>query len=174
MAGYFSAATFRTIGSTVSPQVIMTIENIDATKLVYVRRATLQMDATAVLTSVMPLMKTARTTAVPTGGTTLSKALFDTANTSNANTIVRGACSTDGGALSGPTATAGTVVWEQFAMRMHTVVGQVLAPDNSMLPVLCDTQDFVLRQNEALMFYLLGTAAPATNHYFCEVVWEEN
>jgi len=174
MAGYFSAATFRTIGSTASPQNIMTIENIDSTKLVYVRRVTLQMDATAVLTSVMPLMKTARTTGVPTGGTTLSKGQFDTGASSNANTIVRGACSSDGGALSGPAATAGTVIWEQFAMRLHTAVGQVLAPDNNMLPQLVDTQNFILRQNEALLFYLLGTAAPITNHYICEIVWEEN
>lgn len=174
MAGLFSAATFRTIGSTVSPQVIMSIENIDSTKLVYVRRATLQMDATAVLTSVMPLMKTARATGVPTGGTALAKAQFDTANSSNANTIVRGACSSDGGALSGPTATAGTVVWEQFAMRLHTAAGQVLGMDNNMLPSMVETTDFILRQNEALMFYLLGTAAPVTNHYFVQIVWEEN
>ena len=69
MAGYFSAASFRTLGAAATPQNLFTIENIDATKLVTVRRITVQMDATAVLVSVMPQVKLSRATAVPTGGT---------------------------------------------------------------------------------------------------------
>jgi len=177
MAGYFSAATFRQIGNAATTQNLLTIENIDATKLVYIRRLVVQMDATAVLTAVMPLVKASRATGVPTGGTTLSKGLFDTSNASNANTIVRGSTASDGGANSGPTATAGTVLWEQFMMRLHTAVGQVLAPDNNAMPALVDTQNFVLRQNEALLVQIvaaIGTSNPATNHYFAEVVWEED
>ena len=177
MAGYFSAATFRQIGNAATTQNLMSIENIDSTKLVYIRRILVQMDATAVLTAVMPLIKASRATGVPTGGTTLSKGLFDTAASSNANTIVRGSTASDGGANSGPTATPGTVLWEQFGMRLHTAVGQVLAPDNNMLPLLVDTQNFILRQNEALLIHIVaaaGTSNPATNHYFCQVVWEEN
>lgn len=177
MAGYFSAATFREIGTAATPQNLMTIENIDPTKLVYVRRLIVQLDATAVLTAVMPLVKTARTIGVPTGGTTLSKAQFDTANASNANTIVRGSTASDGGANSGPTATAGTTIWQQYCMRMHTVVGQVLAVDNNILPMLVDTQNLVLRQNEALVVQVVasaGTSNPSTNHWFVQIVWEEN
>ena len=177
MAGYFSAATFRQIGNAATTQNLLTIENIDATKLVYIRRLVVQMDATAVLTAVMPLVKASRATGVPTGGTTLSKGLFDTSNASNANTIVRGSTASDGGANSGPTATAGTVLWQQFMMRLHTAVGQVLAPDNNAMPALVDTQNFVLRQNEALLIQIVaaaGTSNPATNHYFAEVVWEED
>jgi len=177
MAGYFSAASFRTLGTAATPQNLFTIENIDATKLVYIWRLVVQMDATAVLTAVMPLVKASRATGVPTGGTTLSKGLFDTSNASNANTIVRGSTASDGGANSGPTATAGTVLWEQFMMRLHTAVGQVLAPDNNAMPALVDTQNFVLRQNEALLVQIvaaIGTSNPATNHYFAEVVWEED
>jgi hypothetical protein len=177
MAGYFSAATFRQIGNAATTQNLFSIENIDPTKLVYVRRILVQMDATAVLTAVMPLIKASRPAAVPTGGTVLNKGLFDTANSSNANTICRGSTASDGGANSGPTATPGTILWEQFGMRLHTAVGQVIAPDNNMLPLLVDTQNFVLRQNEALLIHVVaavGTSNPATNHYFCEVVWEEN
>lgn len=54
MAGYFSATTFRQVGNATTSQVLLTIENIDATKLVYVRRLLFQMDATAALTAVMP------------------------------------------------------------------------------------------------------------------------
>ena len=177
MAGYFSCATWRQIGTAATPQNIMSIENIDATKLVTIRRLVVQMDATAVLTAVMPLVRASRATGVPTGGSTLNKALFDTGNTSNANTIVRGSTASDGGANSGPTATAGDTIWQQYCMRMHTVVGQVLVPDNSVLPALVDTQDFILRQNQALLIQVVaaaGSSNPATNHWFCQVVWEEN
>lgn len=177
MAGLFSAATFRTIGSAGTPQTIFTIQNGDATKLVYVRRLLIQMDATAVLTAVMPLMKCSRTSDVPSAGTALAKALFDSANASNANTVVRGACSSDAGALSAPAGTPGDIIWQQYCMRLHTAVGQVLALDNNMLPSLVDTEDFILRQDEALIIQVVagaGSSNPATNHYFIEVVWEEN
>jgi hypothetical protein len=177
MAGIFSAASFRTLGSAATPHNLFTIENIDATKLVYIRRMTVQLDATAALASVMPQVKVSRATAVPTGGTTLNKALFDTANSSNANTIVRGATASDGGAATAITATAGTSIWQQYCMRMHTVAGQVLAPDNNVLPLLVETENLILRQNEALLVQIVASAGasnPATNHWFCNIVWEED
>jgi len=177
MAGYFAAASFRTLGTAATPQNLLTIENIDATKLVTLRRLTVQLDATAALVSVMPQVKLSRATAVPTGGTTLSKAQFDTTNASNANTIVRGGTASDGGVASAITATAGTSIWQQYCMRMHTVVGQVLAPDNNVAPLLVETNGIVLRQNEALLIQIVASAGasnPATNHWFCNLVWEED
>jgi hypothetical protein len=177
MAGIFSAASFRTLGTAATPQNLFTIENIDATKLVTIRRMVIQMDATAVLVSVMPQVKTSRATAVPTGGTVLAKAQFDTANASNANTIVRGGTASDGGVATAITATAGTTIWQQYCMRMHTVVGQVLAPDNNALPMIIETNDLILRQNQALVVQIVASAGasnPATNNWFCNVVWEEN
>lgn len=177
MAGIFSAASFRTLGTAATPQNLFTIENIDATKLVWIRRLTVQLDATAVLTSVMPQVKASRATAVPTGGTALNKGQFDTGNASNANTICRGGTASDGGVATAITATAGTTLWQQYCMRMHTVVGQVLAPDNNVLPLLVETEDFVLRQNQALLIQIVASAGasnPATNHWFCNVVWEED
>ena len=177
MAGIFSAASFRTLGTAATPQNLFTIENIDATKLVTIRRLVIQMDATAVLVSVMPQVKTSRAAAVPTGGTVLAKAQFDTANASNANTIVRGGNASDGGVATAITATAGTTIWQQYCMRMHTVVGQVLAPDNNALPMIIETNDLILRQNQALVVQIVASAGasnPATNHWFCNVVWEED
>jgi len=177
MAGYFSAASFRTLGSAATPHNLFTIENIDATKLVTIRRVIVQLDATAVLTAVMPQVKLSRATAVPTGGTTLNKGQFDTGNASNANTIVRGATASDGGVATAITATAGTTLWQQYCMRLHTVVGQVLAPDNNVAPQLIDTQNLILRQNQALLVQVVaaaGTSNPATNHWFVNVVWEED
>ncbi len=177
MAGYFAAASFRTLGTAATPQNLFTIENIDATKLVTIRRITVQLDATAVLVSVMPQVKLSRATAVPTGGTVIAKGQFDTANASNANTIIRGGNASDGGVATAITSTAGTTLWQQYCMRMHTVVGQVLAPDNNVAPLIVETQNLILRQNQALLIQIVASAGasnPATNHWFCNIVWEED
>lgn len=177
MAGYFSASSFRQIGNAATTQNLLTIDNIDPTKIIMVRRLNIQMDATAVLVAVMPLIKVSRLTSAASGGTVLTKVPFNTSNTSNANTVVRGSTASDGGANSGPTATPGDIVWQQFGMRLHTAVGQVLGPDNNGLPTLVETQDYVLKENEGLVVHIVaaaGTSNPATNHYFVEVVWEED
>lgn len=177
MAGYFSASTFRTLGSAATPHNLMTIENIDATKLIYIRRITVQMDGTAVLVSVMPQVKLSRATAVPTGGTVMAKGQFDTGNASNANSIIRGATASDGGVATAITSTAGTTLWQQYTQRLHTAVGQVLGFDGNVAPALVDTQNLILRQNQALLVQIVSSAGasnPATNHWFCNIVWEED
>lgn len=174
MAGTFSAASFRILGSAATPHNLLTIENTDATVVVTIRDIMVQLDATAVLTAVMPLVKVSRATAVPTGGTTLTKAKFDTGNTSDAQIVVRGANASDGGVASAITATAGDVLWQEYQMRMHTVVGQVLSPPSRM-PTLLD-KSLVLRQNEALLVQVVasaGTSNPATNHWSVCVTWDE-
>ena len=177
MAGYFSVGSFRILGTAATPQTLLTIENIDATKLVYIRSIVVQMDATAVLVSVTPQVKVSRSTAVPTGGTTTNKGLFNTSNASNANTIVRQSTASDGGAATTITATAGDILWQQYLMRMHTVVGQVLQVDLPVVPSLVASQSLVLRQNQALMVQVVASAGasnPATNHYIVNVCWEED
>jgi hypothetical protein len=60
---------------------------------------------------------------------------------------------------------------------MHTVVGQVLAAEYNMVPVVAELNNLVLRQNQALLVQVVaaaGTSNPATNHYSVCVVWEEN
>lgn len=174
MAGTFSASSFRILGTAATPHNLMTIENIDATNLVKIREISIQLDATAVLVAVMPLVKISRATAVPTGGTALNKGQWDTANASNANTIVRGGNASDGGAATAITATAGTTLWQEYQMRMHTVVGQVLSPP-SRVPLIW-TKDLILRQNQALLVQVVaaaGTSNPATNHWSVNVTWDE-
>lgn len=174
MAGTFSAASFRILGTAATPHNLLTIENIDATNLVYIRDISIQLDATAVLTAVMPLTKVSRATAVPTGGTTLNKGQFDTANASNANTIVRAGNASDGGVATAITATAGTTLWQEYQMRMHTVVGQVLCPPSRMPTIT--TENLILRQNQALLVQVVasaGTSNPATNHWSVCVTWDE-
>lgn len=177
MAGLFAVGTFRQVGSAATPQNLFSIENIDSTKLVYVRQIVVQVDETVVLTSVTPYIRISRATGVPSGGTTLNKGQFDTNNASNSNTICRGTTASDGGANSGPTATAGDTLWEQFIMRVHTAVGQILTPDTVMMPAIALISNFILRQNQALLVQLLASAGasnPSTNHYMVSCQWEEN
>jgi len=175
MAGTYSAASFRILGTAATPHNLLTIENTDATVLARIRDITVQLDATAVLTSVMPLVKVSRATAVPTGGTTLSKARFDLGNPdSDAQIVVRGANASDGGAATAITSTAGTTIWQEYQMRMHTVVGQVISPPSRVPTIL--VKDLVLRQNEALLVQVVASAGgsnPATNHWSVCVTWDE-
>lgn len=177
MAGTFSASSFRTLGTAATPANLLTIENIDATKLVTVRAIVVQMDGTAVLTAVMPQVKVSRATAVPTGGTALNKGEFDTGNASNANTIVRGATASDGGVATAITSTAGTTLWQSYTNRLHTAVGQVLELDWNVIPIISETKDLILRQNQALLVQIvasIGTSNPATNHWICSLLWDED
>jgi len=173
-AGTYSAASFRTLGSAATPHNLLTIENTDAVVQVRIRDISIQLDATAVLVSVMPLVKISRATAVPTGGTTLTKGEFNTGAVSDGQVIVRGATASDGGAATAITATAGATLWQEYQMRMHTVVGQVLSPPSRMPTIL--TKDLVLLQNQALLIQVVASAGgsnPATNHWSVCVTWDE-
>lgn len=171
-----TATSFRILGTAATPHNLFSIENTTGSAVtVKIRRIAVQLDATAVLTSVMPLVKSSRV-AVPSGGTTMNKVAFDTSLSSAANVIIRAANASDGGVASAITATAGDTLWQQYCMRLHTAVGQVLAPDNSMIPTLCDTSPIVLAADQALLIQVVssaGSSNPATNHWFAQVMWEE-
>lgn len=171
--------TFRTLGAAATIQNLFSIENASgSTILVGVRRLAVQVDATAVLTAVMPQVKTFRISAgVAAGGTTLTAVKSDTTQTASVSVVCRGATSSDGGAATAITGTLDTpAVWQQYAMRMFTAVGQVLAPDNSLIPSLCETNPLVLQANQALVVQVVAavtTSNPATNHWFVQCVFDE-
>jgi hypothetical protein len=171
-----STATFRTVGNAATTHNLFTIYNTDATVVVRLRRLVMQMDATAVLTAVMPLVKTTRITVAPTGGTVLTKTLWDSTVTSDADVVCRGATASDGGAATAITATVGTVLWQQYGFRLHTAVGQVLGLDNNVVSSISETTPVFLRQNEGLLVQVVaaaGTSNPATNQWFVQAAWDE-
>jgi len=174
---HFSACTFRTLGAAATTQNIFSLENTaGSTRNVRIKRLVFQMDATAVLTAVMPLFKTSRPTALPTGGTALGKAQFNTGVASVANVVARGATASDGGAATAITATPGTIMWQQYAMRLHTAVGQVLALDNNVLTAISADNPVILAPGEAILVQCVAAATssnPATNHYMVMCAWEE-
>lgn len=172
----FSVATFRTIGNAATTQNLFTIWNGGTNRIVNIERLTFQMDATAVLTSVMPLVKSSRISSAPSGGTTLTKTLWDTGVSSHSDISCLGATASDGGTLTAITSTPGDIIWQQFGMRLHTAVGQVLGLDNNLLPQVAENTPFLLKQNQGLVVHIVAAASssnPSTNHYFVCCAWDE-
>lgn len=138
-----------------------------------IRRATVQVDTVAVLTSVMPIIRCSRATDI-SGGVILSPSTYDSANSSSSFVEVR-TPAMDGFPI---TATQGDTVWQQYCHRMHTVVEQVQAPDNNILPMLVQTNDFIVRPGESILFQVVGatTASNArlTTYWWVSCEWEED
>ncbi len=179
MAGTFITTTFRVPGNAGVAQNLFTLENITGSPVVVtLRRLVMMMDTTAVLTAVMPQFKCSRFVGAATGGTAMTKGQFDSVAASNAAVTARGGASADGTAAA-ITATPGVALWQQFGMRMHTVVGQVISGECDMLPALVADSglaSFKLAANESLVVHVVaaaGTSNPATNHYIVNAVWEE-
>jgi hypothetical protein len=169
-----SAASFRTPGNAAVAQNLFVIYNTHATKIVEVRRLVMQMDATVVLTAVMPIVKTCRIASY-SGGNALTKVDWG-AVASDAAVQVINAATADGTAGTAITATVGATLWQQFGMRMHTLVGQVLGVDNNVLSAISENYPVRLGQNQGLLVHIVAAATssnPATNHYFVECAWEE-
>jgi hypothetical protein len=182
MAITFRGATssFRTLGSAATPHNLFTMENTAGSAVVvYVKKLLVLLDATAVLTSVMPQIKLSRAAALASNGTALVKGSLDSSLSSAANVILRGATASDGGGASAITATAGDTIWQQYVMRLHTAVGQVLVPDFNLLPLGCELTAgaLLLRANECIVVQLVATAGgsnPNTNHWIVQAQWDED
>jgi hypothetical protein len=169
-----SAASFRTPGNAATAQNLFVIYNTSSTVVVDVRRLVMQMDATAVLTAVMPIIKTCRITTY-SGGNALSKVDWG-ATASNAAVQVINAATADGTAGTAITATAGVTMWQQYGMRLHTLVGQVLGADNNVLSAISESYPVRLAQNQGLLVHVVaaaGTSNPNTNQWFVQCAWEE-
>ena len=172
-----ATTTFRTLGNAALLHNIFSIENATgSTVLVAVRRMTVQLDATALLAAVAPTIKVSRITTLPTGGTALGKVTFDSAQTSSGSVVCRGATASDGGAATAITGTAGTSIWSQLTMRMHSLVGQIVMDDEPVIPTLADASPLILRAGEALLVQIVAAATtsnPATNHWVLNAMFEE-
>jgi hypothetical protein len=166
-------ASFRTLGLTTANHNIFTIFNqTGSTKLLAVRRLTMQFEDTGASLTVAGVVKTARITALPTGGTVLTPLPFDTALTHDVNCEVLGATASDGGAATAITATPDTFGWTDFRLRMATQVGQILYPDENLIPGLCESSPIILRPLEGLLVRMT-TASVTTAHYLINCAFEE-
>lgn len=172
-------SSFRTVGSAAVPQNILTIENLTGSgRIVYLQGIQLACDTTAALVTVACQVDVSRTTAIPSGGTVLTKSALDTALASNANIIIRGATASDGGGASAITATAAAgYICRNFIPRQATAVGQVINPVFiELLPKnITENDTLILRENQAIVIQITGTAGSnaATNHYIITILWHE-
>jgi len=172
--GMHSAATFRTLGTAAVAQNLFVIYNTTSAQTVLVRRLVMQMDATAVLTAVMPIIKTCRIASY-SGGQALSKIDWG-ATTSSAAVQLVGTNIADGGTATAITATPGATLWQQYGMRMHTLVGQVQGIDNNVVSGITENYPIRLGVGQGLLVHIVAAATtsnPATNHYFVQCAWEE-
>lgn len=164
------------VGNNATTQHLFSIENGVGSRVdVNIRRLTVQMDAVAALTSVMPQVKVSRGVSI-SGGIILDKSKFSTLQTSDVGVSIRSALA-EGSAI---TATAGDTIWQQFASRMHTVVEQVIGLDESGLPRLVESSLFnlKLRPGESLLVTVIGATvasnAALSNNWLVNCAWEED
>lgn len=168
-------AAFRTLGLASANHNIFTLFNkTGSTKLVAVRRMTLQTDDTVASLALAPVVKTFRITAIPTGGTVLTGVSFDTSLTHDTNVEAMGATASDGGAATTITATANptSAAWTGFKSRQATAVGQILYPDEPLIPIICENNPIILRASEGLLIRVVD-AALTTSHYLVNCAFDE-
>ena len=162
------------LGNDALAQNLYTLTNKVGSRVnVLVRRATVQLDTVAALTTVMPVVRCSRATAI-SGGAILTPSAYSTTQSSSASVEIRTPVM-DGFPI---TATQGNTIWQQYCGRMHTVVEQVIAYDASVLPTLVKDQDFVVRPGESILFQVVGAAvtsnARLANYWFINCEWEED
>jgi hypothetical protein len=142
---------------------------------VNIRRLMVEMDATAVLTTVMPQVKVCRATNV-SGGIIVDKSKFDSLESSDQFVRIR----TPLAEGSHITATAGDTIYQQYTNRMHTAIEQQQSISQSLLPRLVEDtgKEFKLRPGESLLVYIVGSAVTSnsaiSNNWQVNCMWEED
>ena len=166
-------------------QALLTIENSgsDSPVIVKILKLVTQLDCTATLTALIPLVRTRRLVGLPTGGTELYKETFDTIYNSAPNVILRSHCTTGSasGGGGGVSVTpilleTGSVCWQQCCTKLATGDGSMTGFDNNNLPLLTADTPFILRPNEAIGIVvnsLVASSNPVSNRYFVQCAWEE-
>jgi hypothetical protein len=154
------------------------VENGIASRVnVIVRALAIQTDSLVALAAVLPLVTTARASAID-GGITLSKGAFTTTQTSDPAVSFRSALF-EGAPI---TATPGDRLWQLFCTRAHTAVEQLLnrAPPDDLgcLPELAAQRSVVLRPGQNLLVRLVGAVgtsnAALRNNAHLTCAWEED
>jgi hypothetical protein len=169
-----SAATFRMPGNATPIQNLFALYNGGTNRVVRIRRIVLQIDPTGVLPFIMPLFKLCRIATV-SSGQTLTKVAWE-ATASHSDIVARGRNTSDGGGQTDIVATIGDTLWQQYASRLASNIGQVVGDDQNVAPIVIASNPIVLRQNQGILVYLEAPSAnsnPTTAHYFVQCAWDE-
>jgi hypothetical protein len=170
-----------TLGNDATTQTLFSVENGIASRVnIIIRDLHVSLDPLTALTAVMPLVKSSRGINI-SGGITLPKQKFDSTQTSDPAVTFRAAMG-EGAPI---TATAGDIIYQEYASRMHTAVEQVVQyeavgdlPQFGALPPVLLAKDFVLRPGQSLIVQAVaavGTSNDALcNNWDAHCVWEED
>jgi hypothetical protein len=171
-----------TAGRGAVSQKLMAIHNATASPVtVCVNRIVVDILGTVAkaITVVPPVIRVQRFTAVPTGGTALTKVPLDTSMTSDAAVTVWGDSSADNAGAGTPsgttlTITAGAVIHQTWTPRFITAVGY--EPFDSTT-FFAGEPDITLRALEGVVVFLdqavVTTGNPATDRWLAVIDWEE-
>lgn len=173
ISGLYTVSSFRTLGSAASPQNLFVMANPSAnTYYVALRTLSIMSDSTALLTSVAQQAQLSKPASLPTGGTALTPVKYRTGYAGSTINVL-GATASDGGVATAISATPGTIAWQQFLDRPHSVAGWFTHPGYSLLPdVGADLRQLILAPGESILVQIVGSA-PATTHMFCQASWTE-
>jgi hypothetical protein len=161
-------------GNATPIQTLFALYNGGTNRVVRIRRIVLQIDPTGVLPSTMPLFKLCRIDTV-SSGQTLTKVAWE-ATASHADIVARGRNTSDGGGQTDIVATPSETMWQQYASRLASNIGQVVGDDQNVAPIVIVSNPIVLRQNQGVLVYLEAPSAnsnPTTAHYFVNCAWDE-
>jgi hypothetical protein len=171
--GQYAATTFRTAALASALHNIFTIENPTGSgKIMYIKSITFTLDTLAALAGSAPTVKLSKLAALPTLGTVITSTKWKTSD-ATAVGIVRCSTSSDGGAVTAITATAGVVINAIFQNKFQTAAGYIIQTVQELLPNIDRHRDpYVLVAGESLLVQV-PIASTVTNAYLLTVVWEE-
>jgi hypothetical protein len=166
-------------GSVVSLAIVNTFRSrakVDILRIVCQLDVT-QPTATVQTDRIMPMMRSRRCSAADVSGGILVAARppWDTAlNAPDPGVEIR----VNPGAYGGPdtdviAVTPGAPVWQQFTNRHASLIRQFRSEDNSMLPALAATKDYLLQPGEALIIEQVA-ALPTGGTSWFQIAWEED
>ncbi len=163
--------SFRTPGRAgTAGQKIFALHNATAsTKIVRINQVAVDLvQLAAIASTVLPvIIRIHRFTAIPTGGTSLTKVTKDTSLTSSSSLTAWGDASADGtgsGTALAVTIPAGSMITQEFAARLVTAAGYEPFDRETFL----EGAEVVLRALEGIVVFLdytLVTSNPTTNHW---------
>lgn len=170
------ACSFRQLGiAGTAGQKLATIFNaVGSTVIVDVELMTLDVSQTAARVVAPPLIRTHKITALPTGGTALTKIASDSSLTSSASVTMLQGTASDGGAATAITATpaANTIVNQEVAPRALTLTGYEQFDRLEWF----NTYAWTLRAGEGLLLnldYSVATSNPITDNWNMQFLWSE-
>ncbi len=170
------SCSFRALGiaGTVGQRLATIFNAVGSTVIVDVEMVAIDVSQTAARVVAPPLIRGHKLTAVPTGGTAMTKIASDSVFVSSASVTMLQGTASDGGAATAITATpaANTIVNQEVGPRALTLVGYEQIDRIQWF----DGSPWTLRAGEGLLInldYLLATSNPITDNWNLQFLWSE-